>query len=334
MMKKLYLSLPSWLGNMTVALMLAIVAGSVVGGVSPDLGMVASNWIDPVILVLVFLLLFEVPVKGVLKGMTRYKFISLAWVMNFVVIPFIGFAIASLFLSGDALFYTGLVIYFMAPCTDWFLGFTRLAKGNVELGASLLPINMATQLILFPVYLWLFDTVVAYEIDLSALVEWFIQPLVAAVVLRWVLHRFMDKLLPVTKHVIPVVLALLVGLIFAANIGELLLHLDVLPILLTAIFVFFVVTFFLGEAAAKWARLDYPEHCLLTFTTSARNAPMMLGLTAAAIPDQPLIYATITIGMLIEFPHLTALRALMLKRRNQRGSNSEPLQGMKNSHAS
>lgn len=300
--------------NSTSLLMLAIVCGSIIGYSAPELGDSAGNFIDPTILVLVFLLLFEVPVKGIFKGLTNIRFLSLAWAVNFIVIPFVGFLIASLFLSGDKLFYTGLVIYFMAPCTDWFLGFTRLAKGNVELGAALLPINMITQLILFPVYLLLFDTVVAYKVDLSALTEWFLQPLLAAVVLRLALHRVMDKLLPICKFAIPLLLTLLVGQIFMANINQLLQHVNVLVLLLAAIFMFFVVTYFIGEGVAKVARLEYPEHCLLTFTTAARNAPMMLGLTTIALPDQPLIYATITIGMLIEFPHLTALRAIMLKR--------------------
>lgn len=67
---------------------------------------------------------------------------------------------------------------------------------------------------------------------------------------------------------------------------------------------------------AKFATLKYPEHCLLGFTTAAMNAPLMLGLSTVAFPEQPLIYATITIGMLIEFPHLTALKAIFLKRLN------------------
>ncbi len=298
----------------TSLLLIAIILGSTLGVSSPTIAENAGNYIDPTILLLIFLLLFEAPVKGVLKGITNVRFIAMSWVINFVVIPVIGFAIASLFLSGEALFFTGLVIYFMAPCTDWYLGFTRLAKGNVELGAAILPINMVSQLVLFPIYLLVFDTVVDYKIDLSMLLEWFLKPLAAAVILRFILHRIIDKVLPVCKALLPIVLAVLVAQIFAANIGQLMEHLSIVPLLLLAIFVFFMVTFALGELAAKWGKLAHPEHCLLAFTTGARNAPLMLGLTTVAIPDQPLIYATITIGMLIEFPHLTALKAIFLKR--------------------
>ena len=302
--------------NSTILLLLAVVIGSVVGIASPAAGSVAGDFIDPTILALVFLLLFEVPVKGIFKGVTNVRFIGIAWVMNFLVIPFIGFAVASLFLSGESLFYTGLIIYFMAPCTDWYLGFTRLAKGNVELGAAILPINMVTQLVLFPIYLILFDTVVEYKVNLTVLLEWFIQPLLAAVLFRFMLFRFIDKILPVCKVAIPLALVLLVGQIFAANINQLVEHIAIVPLLLLSIFVFFMLTFALGELVAKVFKLKYPEHCLLTFTTGARNAPLMLGLATVALPDQPLIYATITVGMLIEFPHLTALKAIFLKRFN------------------
>lgn len=307
----------------TSLIILAIIIGSCIGVYSPELGAAAGRFSDPTILILVFLLLFEVPLKGIFLGLSKWKFITVAWLVNFAVIPAVGFVIASLFLSGQSLFYTGLVIYFMAPCTDWYLGFTRMAKGNVELGAALLPINMLSQLILFPIYLLLFDTVVDYQMNLTVLLDWFLQPLLAALILRILLRQFMQTLQPLCRYLITLVLALLVGQIFASNINVLIGNLAVVPRLLLAIFTFFVVTFLISEYVARTFKFKYPEHCLLSFTTGARNAPLMLGLTTVAIPDQPLIFATITIGMLIEFPHLTALKAILLKRYHGASSTQE-----------
>lgn len=311
----------AWVGYSTLFLLLAIILGSVLGTLSPDTGSIAGDFIDPVILVLVTLLLMEVPIKGVFKSLGNIKFISLAWLTNFVVIPGIGLAIASLFLSGQPLFFTGLFIYFMAPCTDWYLGFTRMANGNVELGSALLPINMISQLLLFPLYLSLLSNGIDYSADLTVLLDWFIKPLMFAVALRLIAHWLFKPLLALPRILIPGVLALLVGQIFAANINVLIGHIAVVPVLLLAIFIFFVVTYLFSEQLARLAGFDYPEHCLLSFTTGARNAPLMLGLTTVAIPDQPLIYATITIGMLIEFPHLTALKVILLGR-----SDGQPMQ--------
>lgn len=60
-------------------------------------------------------------------------------------------------------------------------------------------------------------------------------------------------------------------------------------------------------------QLDYPRHALLSLTTAARNAPRMLALTSVALPGQPVIYAAIIAGMLVEFPHLTIVTRLLLR---------------------
>lgn len=243
--------------------------------------------------------------------------------------------IAFLFLSGQPLFFTGLVIYFMAPCTDWFLGFTRLAKGNTALGAVLLPINMITQLLLYPVYLYLFAEGVA-PVGASAiedtLLQWFLAPFATAIALHQILKAVLlpalfSRLLAWVGVAIPFVIALLIMEIFAANIGVMIEHASIFAIMLAAIFLFFVATFVVGEVVSKITGLAYPEHALLTITTAARNAPMMLGLTAIAMPDQPLVYAAIVIGMLLEFPHLTALRQILLRGQQRGADASLPTKG-------
>ena len=76
---------------------------------------------------------------------------------------------------------------------------------------------------------------------------------------------------------------------------------------------FFVLTWLVGEFFAKRFRLARPQHVLLSITTTARNSPLMLGLATIALPDQPLVYAVLIIGMLVEFPHLTLLSHLLLR---------------------
>ncbi len=308
----------------TILLLGAIVIGSLIGSLYPQGGRCLSDYVDFTILALVSLLFFEVRFEALSKITQNFRFLSIAWVANFIFIPTIGFLIASLFLSGKPLFLTGLFIYFSAPCTDWFLGFTRLAHGNTSLGAALLPINLISQLLLYPIYLSLF---VHKQVSVNiasighTLLIWFLIPFIGAVLvhmlLKTVLHtQTFERLLVLIGKIIPFVISVLVVCIFSANFGTILEHIGTFLIILVAVFTFFVVTYFLVEGAAKIFKLNYPEHVLLVMTTAARNAPMMLGLSAAALPDQPLIHAAIVIGMLVEFPHLTALKHIMLKRRS------------------
>lgn len=317
---------PAGLG-VTPLLAGAITLGSVVGLLSPDMGERLSAGTDPTLLMLVALLFFEVRLRAVVAGFANLRFIGIAWVANFLIVPVIGFAIAALFLSGQPLLFTGLLIYFMSPCTDWFLGFTRMAKGDTALGAALLPINMFSQLLLYPVWLWLFTRqtgVVDFAAIPDVLLHWFLIPFAAAQALRFALERLLSGVLfaRLSEWVglaIPLATAALIVQIFAANIGTISGHLGAFAVILIAIFLFFVATFLMGEGLARLFRLPYPQQALLAMTTAARNAPLMLAVTAVAIPDQPLILAAIVIGMLVEFPHLTALKQVLLRQARRKG---------------
>jgi ACR3 family arsenite transporter len=310
-----------WL--LTVLLLAAIGAGSLLGIVSPAMGEELGGGVDTTLLVLLGLLFFEARLGDLTRLRSALGFLLVAWSANFVLIPIIGFAVASVFLSGEPLLFTGLMIYLIAPCTDWFLGFTRLAGGNTALGAVLLPINLISQVLLFPVFLLLFARV-SGDVDPGALVEslwlWFALPAVVAVSARAMLSRVLPeavfaRLLGGVGAAIPLVLAALIVQIFAAHIGAILGHADAFAVVLVALVVFFAVTYALGHLLSNLFRFDYPQHALLTMTTAARNAPLMLALTMVALPGQPLVYAAIVIGMLIEFPHLTLIRVLLLRRR-------------------
>ncbi|MEM6415308.1 MAG: arsenic resistance protein [Pseudomonadota bacterium] len=303
----------------------AIICGSAIGIRVPQLADQLPINIDVTILLLVFLVLFDVRIQSILSSLNRVAFIIVALLINFVIIPALGFGIAYIFLNNHPLFCIGLVIYFMAPCTDWFLAFTRLAKGNTALGAALLPVNMIVQLLLYPVYLHIFG-IDAIGTDTSSIFntlrQWFLIPLLIAVAGRLVCERVLREqqfavLQSLVSTAIPLLLALLVWQLTVTNIITLLSHTAVFPLILAGIILFFVVTYFLSEAISKLMKLPYEDRVLLTMTTSARNAPLMLALTVTVVPDQPIIYAAIITGMLIELPHLIALKSVLMLKRNQ-----------------
>ncbi|MEM6940733.1 MAG: arsenic resistance protein [Pseudomonadota bacterium] len=306
--------------------LIAICLGVLAGLLSPSAGEAFSRGIDITLLVMIFLLFFELRLGAIFGAFRNLKFLSIAWGANFLIVPIIGFAVASLFFSGQMLLFAGLMIYFLAPCTDWFLGFTRLAKGNTELGAALIPINIISQLLLFPFWLAL----LAHATDLlefsalpGMLIQWFILPLVAAQLVRFAAGR----LLPRNWHAaltlslgrcVPFVLAALIFQIFASQIETISSHLVTVGLVVMAVCLFFAATVAAGEILSRLARLGAPEQVLLSMTMAARNAPLMLALTAVAIPDQPLLLVVIVSGMLVEIPLLILLNQFQLRRSSER----------------
>ncbi|WP_297810072.1 arsenic resistance protein [uncultured Methylophaga sp.] len=310
------------LGFSALVLLIGLISGSLIGhAATPALAESISQYSDPTLLTLITLLFFSLRFNLVINSRHKLKVLVIAVIANFVLVPVIGYGIASVFLSDYPLLMVGLVIYFMSPCTDWFLGFTRLCHGDTLLGAALLPVNMVLQLLLYPVFLYVFTSdVVTIEPGILAntLQHWFIEPLALALAARVLLNLLLTKeqmraLQAAISQLIPILISLLIMQIFAGNIHVLLSHINVVAWLLLAVFCFFVLTFVLSELLSKRFALPYAEHVLLTMTIAARNAPLMLAVTMVALPSQPLIYAAIVIGMLLEFPHLTLLSHLLMR---------------------
>lgn len=310
------------LGLSALVLLAGLISGSVIGhAATPAFAEAVSQHSDPTLLTLITLLFFSVRFNLPINSRRKLKVMLIAIVANFVVVPIIGCSIAFVFLSDYPLLMVGLMIYFLSPCTDWFLGFTRLCHGDTMLGAALLPINMVLQLLLYPVFLYVFTSdIVTIEAGVlgNTLQHWFIEPVLFALAARVLLNLLLTKqqmgaLKTAVTQLIPILISLLIMQIFAGNLHVLLSHINVVVWLLLAVFCFFVLTFVFSEFLSKRYALPYAEHVLLTMTIAARNAPLMLAVTMVALPSQPLIHAAIVIGMLLEFPHLTLLSHLLMR---------------------
>ncbi|MEM1388949.1 MAG: arsenic resistance protein [Pseudomonadota bacterium] len=302
---------------------MAIAIGAALGVLAPETGAAVAQGTDITLMVMIGLLFFELRPDTLARAFGNLKFLSIAWGANFVLIPVVGLAIASLIFEPGSVLFIGLMLYFLAPCTDWFLGFTRMAQGDVERGAALIPINLISQLLLLPLWLWLLTSHQSFAAPGSIpglLAQWFVLPLLVAQGARFAISAAFGapRTAQIAAHagtLVPWVLLVLIVQIFGANIGTIAADARVFGLVAVAVFLFFAATFLLGQVIARYARLDYPQHALLSMTMAARNAPLMLAVTAVAIPDQPLLLAVIIVGMLVELPQLALLKHILLKQR-------------------
>ena len=81
----------------------------------------------------------------------------------------------------------------VTPCTDWYLIFTEIAKGNVALSTAILPVNLILQVLLLPIYLFLFAGVMK-TVELSVLVESIVIVIVFPFLLAHTTRFIMNKL--------------------------------------------------------------------------------------------------------------------------------------------
>ncbi|MGO1507644.1 MAG: arsenic resistance protein [Microbacterium sp.] len=314
----------------TTALFLAaILVGSLIGAFAPAAAGSIGGFTDLLILLLVGTLFFTLRLDGFSELRRAPRTVLLAIGMNFLAIPIIAFALTAM-LPNEAL-RLGVLIYCLAPCTDWFLGFIRLAGGNTTTGAALIPIQLVIQLLLYPTWLSLFTGERINSTIAEAgptLLTWFVLPAAFGLGLRLLLRLTVvpgtrQRVVDGADRFVPAIIAAVIVAIFADNVGAILADTAAFGWVLLIVFLFFAATYALGEGVARWSRLPYVEHAVLAMTTSARNAPLMLSLTVIALPDQPVVHAAIILGMLIEFPHLTVITQLLRRRRPEAATASE-----------
>ncbi|GAE27062.1 arsenical-resistance protein ACR3 [Halalkalibacter wakoensis JCM 9140] len=224
------------------------------------------------------------------------------------------------FLGNHPALYIGFIMLMVTPCTDWYLIFTNIAKGNVALSTSILPLNLLLQVLFLPFYLFLFaGTTGVVEVKFlveSILLVLFI-PLLLTVGTKWLLRNKQQlRKKWITKlSAFPIIFLSLAIVTMFASQGHLLLdHLGLLALLTIPLFLFFAINFVVSQKVGHLMNYSYPDRTSLSLTTLARNSPIALAIALTAFPDQPLIALVLVIGPLLELPILAIITQLLLVR--------------------
>ncbi len=305
-------------------LLSSILVGLILAKVWPNLAVKLTSLVTVGVFLVIYFVMLGINMQKVMHAFTRWKPTLLAIGINFLITPLIAWTIGYIFLRKDPDIWVGLILYLVTPCIGWYLVFTDLAKGDVELGVSLLFWNVFLQIVLLPVYMGvLAGTVVHIEIRnmLRSVIIFLVLPLILAIITRWLLRRFGISVETMTKkNVLPylktVTLMVVIIAMFASQ-GEVLFEnpLVVLKMILPGI-VFFIIAFLMSIISAKLFHLTYPEFALLVFTTTARNSEASLAIAVTAF-SSPLIALTVVIGPSIELPVLILfLRIVLLMKKS------------------
>lgn len=277
--------------------------------------------IMPSLIIMLFLVFIQVPLKQIGSSFKNIKFTLTSIMINFVWTPLIIFILGRLFLNNHPDLLIGFIMLMVTPCTDWYLIFTGIAKGNVALASSILPLNIILQLLLLPAYILLIGGA-SVSIDIVSLAKGIvlslIVPLVFSIVVRKLIinkignSEFEDRLLTKASNYQGHFLNVAIITMFASQGKILLENYKVLFILLVPILLFFTINFIFGRLIGKAINLNYQDSVALSLTTLARNSPIALAIAVASFPEKPLIALALIIGPLIELPVLFLVSKILL----------------------
>lgn len=265
-------------------------------------------------------LFLEVPLNELKDSFKNVKFTSTSLIINFLWTPLFGYFVGSLFLRGNVDVLIGFFMLILTPCTDWYLVFTKMAKGDLTLSLSILPINLILQIILLPIYLVLFFST-ANSMDYSqlafSLVIVIVIPFVAAQITKLVLNNGLKQKAAELMGSLQIwLLSLAVFCIFASQGVLLFENLNSIAVLFVPLILFFIVNTAIDLLVSEKINFTYSEYASLTMTTLARNSPLALAIAINSFPGHELISIALVIGPLIELPVLYVVSRFCLKIRD------------------
>lgn len=296
----------------------SITLGILFGAYYPEFSNSLELILWPVLAFLLYVTFSQIPIAHIPKAIFDYKFITAALIGNFVLIP-IFVAIIIALIPNDPVLKLGVALVLLVPCTDWFITFSQLGKGDTKYAVALAPIILLAQFLLLPIYIYLmFNKTLTVDIAQSNLIEifiWFIAiPLFAAYLTQKLRDRkrFWEKSLN-TMGWLPVpLLTIVVFIIFSSQFQAITDSKNIFDTLTIVFVLFLIVTVLFAKFLTAIFKLPVGQGRVLAFSFGTRNSfvvlPIVLTLpnqyqtAIVVVAFQPLIEL---IGMLIYIKIIT-----------------------------
>ncbi|WP_417504613.1 arsenic resistance protein [Microbacterium sp.] len=282
--------------------------GAVVGLWAPAVAHPLELAITPVLGLLLYATFLGVPFSAIGRAFRDIRFLAVLLVVNFVIVPVIVFGL-SRFVAHDQALLVGVLLVLLTPCVDYVIVFTGLAGGAKERLLAAAPILMLGQMLLLPLYLWLFvGPELIDAVDLAPFLDAFllliVLPLAAAGLTQYAAARTRAgrALSDTVQNAMVPLMMLTLAVVVASQIAGVGRQLPALLATIPLYAAFAVIMIPVGLVAGRAARLDVARTRAVVFSGATRNSLVVLPL-ALALPAgfalAPLAVVTQTLVELI-----------------------------------
>ncbi len=134
----------------TISIFSAIVIGLLLGQFTV-VEAYAGHFIVPFLFFMLYGLFLVIPLARLKHAFKNMRFLGTGAIINFIWSPILAWGLGALFLADHPTLWIGFIMLMVTPCTDWYLMFTAIAKGNTALSTTILPVNLILQMLLLPV---------------------------------------------------------------------------------------------------------------------------------------------------------------------------------------
>lgn len=281
---------------------------SVFVGINWNSSNILEKAIEPIIGILLYSMFCQIPFLELKQALKDRSFFKALLFGNFVLIPLLVWILISIFPT-TSIITLGILLVLLTPCIDYVIVFSHLGKGNSKAILASTPLLFIFQMLLLPLYLWIFlgkETIQIIEIDpfVKAFLYLIVIPFLLSIITQIVSKsdNNVGKAILDFSGWLPVpFMALTFFVVIASQIGVLYnnpeLILEIIPIYIA----FAIISPFMGKLSAKLFRVNFYGSRAVSFSTSTRNSLVVLPLALALpAPENQLVAVVIVTQTIVE----------------------------------
>lgn len=279
----------------------SLMIGGLLGFTNEEFGAALDWMISPLIAILMYGMFAQIPFLKLREAIANLKFMGALLVGNFIAVPTIVWILTALF-PQSAPVLLGVCLVLLTPCIDYVIVFTQLGKGNEKLMLAATPILFVVQMMLLPLYLWLFigeEMVGIVQVDpfLEAFLLLIVLPLIIAVITQlWAKKNERgEKVLESTAWLPVPFMALVLIVVVASQIGKVYSDFDVIVRVMPIYILFLIIMPVVSRLIGLTFKLDTGAGRALIFSMGTRNSLVVLPLALAL----PASWATIAAAVIV-----------------------------------